>query len=317
MRPRSELIDIVDGSGRLQVRGTESAFGLFVDGISVAANWYDCAGSIGQYFYRVPDCSLEQSAAMVRDAVRDTLQPSDTLAKRFWPLFSQFASGPYRLDYDEVGPHLQLRELGDGSNSPAPAHLNQYANESRFHHVLLPTQRAETRDQDRILAWALAIEAGQRPTIITTTLDAADSEIILDGHHKCAAYEMVGAPARRLAIVPVAPLPLRLEDWPGGQLPNPPESWPKALALKRRLWPQDAEPLDTAFEYQRRAEIAARLGIAAPNLVGFLEASHVYLYETIARLDHVTGHPRVAGTERGSCCGRRYCQSGGNQKSNQ
>jgi hypothetical protein len=110
-------------------------------------------------------------------------------------------------------------------------------------------------------------------------LDGADSEIVLDGHHKFAAYDLVGVAARRLAIIPLAPLPLRVTDWPGGRLPNPPESWPKALALKSRHWPQDADPMDVRFEYQRRAEIAERLGLPPPNLIGFLEASYAYLYD--------------------------------------
>ena len=45
-----------------------------------------------------------------------------------------------------------------------------------------------------------------------TMLDGADSEIVLDGHHKFAAYDLVDVAARRLAIIPLAPLPLYHSD---------------------------------------------------------------------------------------------------------
>jgi hypothetical protein len=278
MLPRSELIDIVNGLGRLEVRGSASAFGLFVDGHPVAANWYDCEGSIGQYFYRVPDCSVEQSAALAREAVQNALPPDHLLSDGFWPLLNQFACGPYRLDYDEVGPDLQFQEVDYTADLDATAYAYQYANYSRLQHVLLPTQATSTRDQDCILAWAAAIESGRRPTIVTTMLDGADSEIVLDGHHKFAAYELVDVLPRRLTIVPLSPAPLRLTDWPGGRMPEPPVSWPKALALKPRVWPQDADSANP-YEYQRRAAIAQRLGLPVPNLIGFLEASYAYLYD--------------------------------------
>src|SRR5262245_45827351 len=102
MVPRSQLISVINGTGRLQVRGSPWAYGLFVADRAVGANLYDLEGSIGQCFYRVAECSLEQSAALGRDAVRDALLADRPLADCFWPLLNQFASGAYRLDYDEA-----------------------------------------------------------------------------------------------------------------------------------------------------------------------------------------------------------------------
>jgi len=271
MLPRSELINVIDGTGRLQVRGTIWAFGLFVDDQPVAANWDYGAGSIGQCFYRVADCSLEQSAAMARDAVRDASPPDRPLADRFWPLLNQLASGAYRLDYDEAGSGLDFEELKYTSDMATSGRFNEYVNYSPFDRRLLPTQSTDTRDQPCLLDWAVAIESGQRPTVITTMIDGADSEFILDGHHKLDAYKLAGVQLRRLAIVPLTPPPIRSQDWPDGQLLDPPESWHKALALKQRLWS------NPDFDYQRRAEIAERLGITAPNLIGFLVASYAYV----------------------------------------
>jgi hypothetical protein len=290
MMPRSELINVSAGAGRLQLRGAASAFALFVDDRSVAANWYDCEGSIGQYFYRVPGFSLEQCAALAREAVRDAPPTDRPLADRFRPLLDQFASGTYRLDYDEASAELRFWELNYTSDFDSHDDLYHYANHLRFEHALLPTQNTDTRDQRRILEWAAAIEAGQRPTLITAMVDGADTELVLDGHHKLSGYELAGVPPCRLAIVCLDPPPLRLEDWPGGRVRHHPESWPKALALKPRLWPRDAHPRDVAFEYQHRAEIARRLGAPAPNLVGFLEASYVYLYDYSP--DFTKKHPR-------------------------
>lgn len=277
MAPRSELINIIDGTGRLQVRGTRRAFGLFVDDQPVAANWYDCAGSIAQCFYRVADCSLEQSAASAREAVRDALPPDRPLAYRFWPLLNQFESGAYRLDYDEARSGLRFWELNYSSDMAMNGRVNGYASELRDVQTLLPTQSTDRRDQACFLDWAVAIESGRRPTVITAMIDGADGQFILDGHHKLAGYELAGVPARRLAIVLLTPRPLRSEDWPGGRLPDRPESWHKVLALKDRPWPENRA--DVEWENQRRAEVAERLGRAPPNLIGFLEASYTYIYE--------------------------------------
>lgn len=276
--PRSQLINVNDGVGRLELRGTPAAFALFVDDQPVAANWYDCQGSIGQYFYRVAGCSLEQSVALAREAVRDAPPSDRPIADLFRPLLNQFASGTYRLDYDQAGPGLRFWELNYTSDLDAHDYIHHYANELRPDHAFLPTQNTDTRDQDRILEWAAAIEAGQRPTMITAMIDGADTELVLDGHHKFGGYELAGVPPFRLAIVCLNPPPLRLADWPGGRVPDHPESWPKALALKPRLWPRDAEPIDAEFEYLRRVEIAERLGIAAPNPMGFLKASSAQVY---------------------------------------
>jgi hypothetical protein len=274
MVPRSELINVVDGAGRLEVRGTVCAFGLFVDDRHVTANWFDLAGSIAQSFYRVADCSVERSAAMARDAVRDALNPAISLADPFWPLLNQFVFGPYRLDYDEAGSRLHFHEPQESSESCMTQGVYGYAHESLDSRSFLPTQHPDDRDEQRILDWAGAIEAGVRPTVVTTTIDAADSEFIVDGHHKLAAYRLADVPPRRLAIVALAPRPLQSQDWPGGRLSDPPTSWRKASALRQLPWPANADA-----ENRRRTQISKRLGAGDPHLIGFLTATHAYVSE--------------------------------------
>jgi hypothetical protein len=82
--------------------------------------------------------------------------------------------------------------------------------------ALLPSQNTDRFDEARVLDWANAIEAGDRPTPITATIEGDNCEFILDGHHKLRGYLLADVPVRRLAINHLAPPPLRQADWPAG-----------------------------------------------------------------------------------------------------
>jgi hypothetical protein len=166
MIPRSELINVVGGAARLEVRGSVCAFGVFDDGRPVTANWFDLAGSIGRCFYRIADCSIEQSAAIARDTVRTHCIPNGRSPIPSGRCSRQFVSGPYRLDYDEDGSSMDLREAPE-SDPCAAGEVYRFAHESLGSRSLLPTQRSDWRNEQRVLQWADAIEAGLRPTIVT------------------------------------------------------------------------------------------------------------------------------------------------------
>jgi hypothetical protein len=228
--PRHELISLTAGTGSIEVRGNAPSICLFVNGRPISANWGACSGSILEYFYLKEPHSIEEKADVVRALVAHAPPLEQSLAERFGPFLRLFPPGLYRLQYQEEGNGLYFHQPEYTSirwsdiNSSTLWHVGSDTLAAGVRE-LLPSQNTDRFDEARVLDWAIAIEAGDRPTAITATIEGANCEFILDGHHKLRGYLLADVPIRRLAITHLEAAPLRQADWPGGRLADPPSSW--------------------------------------------------------------------------------------------
>ena len=69
-------------------------------------------------------------------------------------------------------------------------HVGSYELSHGFR-FLLPSQNTDLLNEQKVLAWGVAIEGGARPTPITATVKGANCEFILDGHHSCEALVLL------------------------------------------------------------------------------------------------------------------------------
>jgi hypothetical protein len=239
MVPRTELFELQEGEGRLQIRGEDSALALFVDGQPLSANWDQCYGSLTDGFYLKDPFLIEASPTRLRHIVADVPPLDRPLSEHFFAFLRWFSAGPYRLDYDEERPGLLFYDLDYMSDQLLSTDVcifqhNSSANVASAIRSLLPSQCADKLDKDRVLEWAVAIEAGALPTVITATIEWACCEFILDGHHKLSAYRLARRPVRRLAITQMLSNPIKSSDWPGGRLSEAPDTWGRVLAHSER-----------------------------------------------------------------------------------
>lgn len=233
MMPRREFFDLAHGDGCLEVRGNALAIALFVNGSPMSANWDAHVGSILEYFYLKESFSNEGAVDSIRGLVNQAPLPDRSLAEQFLSMLTKLPAGPYRLEYQEEREGLVFHEAVYASDrmSDVDSSLLWHVGSYELSHglrFLLPSQNTDLLDERRILDWGIAIEGGARPTPITATVDGANCEFILDGHHKLRGYRLAGIPVRRLAITHLAPARLNPTDWPRGRLPEPPPSWVRA-----------------------------------------------------------------------------------------
>jgi hypothetical protein len=215
---RQETFHLDSGTGRIAVRGDAVACGLYINGEPLTLHWNDNAGSIGQAFSHLGEWSYAEAGDSYERLVEHGPSPDTPLAAQFRSLLDHFPPGDYHLAisqtqagdewldwYSAVQP---IRTIGD-----------YYPWEGT---TLVPSQPEDRLDQDRILHFMERIEAGERPLMVTATVEGAWCEYVLDGHHKYMAYAELRVPPWRLRITG-PPTPLQESDWPN--IMEKPRSW--------------------------------------------------------------------------------------------
>jgi hypothetical protein len=220
-------IEVVDGTGRLELRGGNGVDGLYVDGRPVGMHWPDCAGSVGQEFYQIEGLSLEERVARLRTLVADGRRRSpERLEAGILPLLSQFPTGTYQVILGKVERECWLIDYdylpGIYCYYPLDTHYDLMT-------TFLPTQPANSLVAERVEHWKQAIDSGKRPFAITICMgnDGEDigHEFVLDGHHKLHAYLALGKRPWRLAIQITPQIPITKDDWPGKAGVDYPRAW--------------------------------------------------------------------------------------------
>lgn len=218
MIPRTEIITITEGSGRIELRGHPEAFGLFIDGAPVALNWSDCGGIVAQEFFLLNADPLEDRMTVLQHLVENGPDPEYSLAQQLMPLLRHFPSGEYTLQYSDVNRPYQFPVWETTEVLPWPSAGSSYSWYYPDDYNFLPTQPDLSMSQEQILYYMLAIEEGMRPVAITTTVQRGWAEFILDGHHKLYAYSHLRISPRRICITAMD-TNLAVLDWPLDTVP--------------------------------------------------------------------------------------------------
>jgi len=249
MRERAEQFLLTNGTGRIEVRSTGHACGLFLDGKPFAHCWPDCGGSIGQDLYRF---AVPAEGAMLPDLAEIVAQaPSQkrSLAEQIAPLLRQFPPGSYQL----VLSPLKEGDIWDDysvGNGIAAKDFDRYPyawDYPDYNRQLITTQPYDGLDDERILHFWYAIEQGDRPFAITASVTDAKYEFVLDGHHKLAAYAYAGIAPWRLCISTDSPKPLLHTDWPAAVKVMP--SWLAYHEYQHGLTEEQQRVVDAAQSY--------------------------------------------------------------------
>lgn len=218
----SKELTVREGAGRIELRGLDGPHGLYVDGKPVALHWSACSGSVGMVFYRIGTLGRPPTGATLAHVVEDGRPASpEVLEAMITPLLSQFPTGIYRVSLDEIEEQCWVvneAPLGRGG----PRAYYPLGRDYRWMVSFLPTQNA--LDRERVAWWEERILSGSRPFAITARRAGANSEYILDGHHKLAAYLNVGQAPWRLGIEVTPRTPITRGDWPRPRA-KPPWSW--------------------------------------------------------------------------------------------
>lgn len=220
-----QTIEIEDGTGRLELRGGGAVDGLYVDGRPVAMHWPDCSGSVGQEYYLVEACSLEERCEALRRLVENGRRRDFALvADRLTPLVAQFPSGRYRLFLEEIERECWLSDYRHLSSEGIRGYYplgTSYEPMVTF----LATQPESALQAARVEHWRTVLARRGRPFAITVREPDAWNEYILDGHHKLAAYLSLRMRPWRLCIEVAPRTPIGRGDWPARGGLRQPRAW--------------------------------------------------------------------------------------------
>jgi uncharacterized protein (TIGR02996 family) len=194
-----DLTVVNGGRDLIEVRGGQEETALLVEGKSVALNWDDCQGSVGQYLVFTGHTRGADYARQLAEFVEGEVDGSRPLADQIGPLLAVFASGTYCLAYTLSAATESMTTLEYSEQSSANRELVQYYPADLRH--LVCTQTRESLDEKRVAYFRKQIRAGRRPTVLTVAAEGAWCEFVIDGHHKLAAYSLARVKPTILSIV--------------------------------------------------------------------------------------------------------------------
>jgi hypothetical protein len=191
---REEKHAIQGGEALFEIRGGEFDYGLLFRGTPVALLWCDCQGSIAQFLVRSRR-SLDVSSEVrhLRHITDGGFDPDLPIAPQIAPLLALFADGEYRLTYEAMVPDCDVVEFSEASSL-----LNHRESFYPFDWTLVTTRPRASLDVTCIDYYQARIGSGVRPLVLLVGLGYA--YLVLDGHHKLAAYRLLGSPPAVLCI---------------------------------------------------------------------------------------------------------------------
>lgn len=197
-----ETYTVRGGEALFEIRGGGFDSALLFGGTPVTLLWHDCEGSVGQFMLRSRR-ALEISAQVrqLRKVTDGGFDPHQPWAPQVEPLLRLFADGEYRLCY-ETG--IADRPLIEYTEPAEPRdHVDQF-----YPHdwMLVTTRPTSSLDPARVEYYRQRIRNGVQPLVLSVNADWVD--VVLDGHHKLAAYRDLAAAPAVLCIQAVQPAPL-------------------------------------------------------------------------------------------------------------
>jgi hypothetical protein len=216
-----------------------AAYGFFAENEPILFQHDAQCGTIADVFWHFGALEIGwETADDLRAIVAREPDTSRPLAEQIMPILRQFSSGEYALRFGDL-PEDHALLPWDGRSGKSD---EVYTGWDTLY--LLATQPDSTLDRGRIDEFKVRIEGGERPWAITLVMGDY-SELILDGHHKLAAYGELMEPALRLAIHSATTAELTLDDFPSARLGYLPHGWFE-LFLERERSRSQREKRDEA-----------------------------------------------------------------------
>jgi hypothetical protein len=192
---RSEEITIKEGRSLLDVRGSDFDAVLLISGKPLLYHWSDCMGSVAQYliYCLAPDAMLP--AARFRLSSESAPTAEISLACFLARVLPILAPGSYTLGYYAAPQLYDVVEFDNQWDITKDA-AGYYPGCGSF----VTTQPSSSLSEERIHYYMQQIQKGERPTLLTVSVEKGLSDFIIDGHHKLAAYTRTRTAAHYLSI---------------------------------------------------------------------------------------------------------------------
>ncbi len=197
---------VEQGCSWLDVRGSDFDAALLIKGQPFLYHWSDCQGSVAQQlvYASLPDPS--HAIQRFRTALSEPLDTNRNLANCLIDVLPLLAPGAYRLklcdaaEYDIVDFHSAWNPNKDCSH--------YYPGCGSF----VFTQPIDSLRGERIEHYKARIVSGDRPSVLTITVEGGWSDFVIDGHHRLTAYLDAHVPVRFLSICRLNPPRISLAE---------------------------------------------------------------------------------------------------------
>ncbi|HSI14993.1 MAG TPA: hypothetical protein VK961_23270, partial [Chthoniobacter sp.] len=192
---RSEKITVRDGRSLLDVRGSNFDAVLLIDGRPLLYHWSDCMGSVAQYlvYSMTPDAA--QTVLSFRASFGSAAIGDASLALYLAPVLPALAPSEYALNYYEAPQAYDIVEFDNRWDVTKDA-VGYYPGCASF----VTTQPTSSLSGERISFYEQRIQKGERPILLTVSVEEGWSDFVIDGHHKLAAYTRTHTPPHYLSI---------------------------------------------------------------------------------------------------------------------
>ena len=196
-------IEVKDGQGIIDIISDGFATALVIEK-TVAVNWPDCAGSIGEY-YAVSRENYDRQKALTADLIQSLTDGSDKDVFAAITIFLDlFANGKYKVvigavdvSSAEIAYDIKMTYADEvDENKTFTYGFYPYG----YGEVLLFSRSINTIDENRVKEYVETIKNGNRPKIVLFAGSSEDHSYVIDGHHKLLAYQKLGITAPAVII---------------------------------------------------------------------------------------------------------------------
>lgn len=202
MIPCEEQIEVVDGSGAIDLRGDLESALLRIDGEPFSYCWSTEEGTTMNRLLRLASTNSIRNEREYRHAIEaDENAPSlESVLKHILPHLS---SGHYTARLDDECGTFDIVDIWSATETVSEV-------ESYYGGIVayMLTQPRAILAESRIAHFCDLIRDDKRPVIVTISLSEDSDQYVLDGHHKLAAYRRLQVPSRYLNLARMDPPPV-------------------------------------------------------------------------------------------------------------
>lgn len=177
MKTRSEKYFLETGHGSISLKGDDFDCAIYFKGKPYALNWSDCEGSIGQYLVKTGIEGYKEDLRQIRYIIDSGLQNNQPIYSQLYPLLQLFEMGEFSLTN-------YVPEKWEIINFDLAEKVAYYPLE----YVYVPTRSLEDLNSKTVKNFEQRIRRGERPIVITASVEKGWCEFVIDGHHKFEAY---------------------------------------------------------------------------------------------------------------------------------
>lgn len=200
---RLREVEVTNGQGVIDIISDDFVTALMIEK-AVAANWPDCAGSIGEY-YAVSREKYTRQQELTANLNQTLVSGTDSEVLAAVTVFLDlFANGKYRVLIGGIDIHSA--EIAND----LPTTYHELARDDEkftynfydygYGQTILFSRSLGTIDEARVDHYTEMIKNGGRPKIVLFTKSDNDNYFVIDGHHKLLAYQNLGITAPAVYI---------------------------------------------------------------------------------------------------------------------